>query len=850
MSVVVLGGARRAARRAFFLIALAPLLAGPGVVTGADDPVASAAAEHATRAALIELRLPESPTPADYEIAARFLGVLSELAPGDADMARLETAAAFGTGDPRLLASATARVVAADPADTVAQLRLITARIAQKQTAEARLEIYERLLGPRGVSIDHTVRSRLALDAALIYRERGDLDGFLRMLALAVDLDQTNKEAQHLATSYFAEYAGGDAEGLAGLLEMQISLMWADPIDPNVHFGISRQLAIEGAMRESARFHANGIAILTRAGLLEPRHKVQDLALRWLLDGPRIVLDTIERELALARDNARLRYERDLQRDVPDRLLVPPNEVFLDPLYEKIRIIAALDAMDRDALQVGLNELDGYAKHQFNEVQEATKLDDPETRTRAFKELATTLVSLQFMRVLANVEMQELAASIPQLPRVIGEEEYDRMRKPLEAWLALRAGDLDTTRAYLREIGTRSSIMRVCKAELLVAEGRDAEASAEYEHILRTDPFVPYGAWARSRAMELTGRTDPITPAGRRMRRLVAEIPGSLDVIIRDPTEMMSLNIEPVSASFGPGERVRLRISMINTTPYPLSIGPSRTISSRFLLGVSTDNAEDLASPPQPVVVDLDRRLRLDPAETLVIEADVEQGVNGLVFDAAGRGIIRQRWQGWQSPAIDNSGAYVAGPFSLSDSTTKFNRATRPEARLPGPELVALIRDAEEPERVVVAIEAAAAWLRRGGGVGAGEVVDALIDRYAAADPVERSFMLAALPCEAHTPAMAAFDETARREVGLEAVRRVETPRVLAALVLMTRVRDAGDPLLAAAAESRDPDLSVFASMLADRLADGRKTYTTAGPGIDALSGASKESALRGDGGP
>ncbi|MBZ0173485.1 MAG: hypothetical protein K8E66_13965, partial [Phycisphaerales bacterium] len=385
--------------------------------------------------------------------------------------------------------------------------------------------IYERLLGPRGVSIDNTVRSRLALDAAMINRERGDLDGFLRMLTLAVDLDQTNKEAQHLATSYFAEYAGNDAEGLSGLLEMQIGLMWADPIDPNVHLGIARQLAIKGAMREAARFHSNGIAILSRAGLLEPRHRVQELALRWLLEGPRIVLDTIERELALARDNAKIKYERDLQRDVPDRLLVPPNEVFLDPLYEKIRIIAALDAMDRPALLTGLHELDMYAQHQFNEVQEATKLDDPETRARAFREFASTLVSLQFMRVLANAERQELAASIPQLPRAIGEEEWDRMRKPLEAWLALRAGDLDTTRAYLREIGTRTSIMRVCHAELLAAEGRDAEAAGEYEHILRTDPFVPYGAWARSRAMELTGRTDPATPAGQRMRRLVAEIP-------------------------------------------------------------------------------------------------------------------------------------------------------------------------------------------------------------------------------------------------------------------------------------------------------------------------------------
>ncbi len=813
---------------------------------GGDDPIARAAASHATRATLIDLRLPESPTPEDYEIAARMLGIVSELTPDDADLARLQTAAAFNAGDPDLLAEATARTVALDPADTVAQLRLITARIASRQTVEDRLAVYNRLLGPRGVSIAPSVRSRLALDAALIERERGDLDGFLRMLTLATDLDRTNKEAHHLAVNYFAEYAGDGPDARAGLLELQLNLMWSDPIDPNVHFTISRQLAVEGAMREAMRFYSNGVAILARAGLLEPRHKVEQLAMRWLLEGPRVVLDSIERELKLARDNARLKYERDLQRDVPDRLLVPPDEVFLDPLYEKMRIIAAMDAQDRQALLRGLHELDGYAEHKFKEVQEATKLDDPKKRAQAFKEFAATLVSIQFMRALANVEMDKVMATVPQLPRVIGQEEWDRIRKPLEAWIALRSGDLDKTRAYLDEIGTRSSIMRVCKAELLAAEGKVQEAAAQYEFILRYESFVPYGAWARSRAMELTGRTDPVTPAGRKMQRLVAQVPESLDTFISDPSALMSLSIEPTRHTFPPGERSRLKIVVTNTSPWPLSIGPNRTISSRFLLGVSVDDAERLASPPQPVVADFDRRFRLDPAEKIAMEVDIEQGINGLIFDAADRVAIRQRWQGWQSPTIDSNGSYVAGPFGLSDSTTTFMRLTRPESRLDAESLAALVRDAATPEQFVTAIEAASAWLRRGDGPGAPAVVEALTARYADSDGVRRALMLAALPNASQTGAMESFDDAARRETGLDAVRRLTTPRVVAALVLMTRVLDADDPLFEASTRSGDGLLAELAGLLSRRLRDGRVTYASAGPGIDALAGSSKASILRG----
>ena len=53
-----------------------------------------------------------------------------------------------------------------DPSDTVAQLRLISARIGQFQTAEERLAAYERFTGPEGKGLDPAIRSRLALDAA------------------------------------------------------------------------------------------------------------------------------------------------------------------------------------------------------------------------------------------------------------------------------------------------------------------------------------------------------------------------------------------------------------------------------------------------------------------------------------------------------------------------------------------------------------------------------------------------------------------------------------------------------------------------------------------------------------
>ncbi len=815
----------------------------------AGDPVARAATDHASRAVLVDLRLGDAPTPSDYEIAARLFSIIAELAPGDAELARLETAAAFGTGDPSLLEDATARVVSLDPRDTVAQLRLITARIGKRQTAEERLAMYERLTGPRGRALDPSVRSRLALDAALIYREMGDLDSFLRMLTLATDLDRTNKEAQHLATSYYAEYSDTDAQGLAGLLEMQLGLMYADPIDPNIHFGISRLLAVEGATAEASRFYQNGISILTRAGMLEPRHMVESLALRWLLEGPRVVLDEIDRELRLLRDNARIRYEREKELDLPDRLLTPPEEAFLDPAYEKIRIIAAMDAQDAEALQTGLNELFAYAQHQYAEVQEATKLDDEVTRARANQEFAQNYVSLQFMRALANVELNALAQEIPQLPRAVGEREWNKIKRPLEAWVALRAGDLKRCREIVEEIGTGNSIMRVCKAELLVAEGDYRGAAREYDNIMRVDPFIPYGAWARSRSMELTGRTDPVTEAGRLMQRLVREVPTSIDTLTRDPSAVMSLRVDAVEPIFSASDRSRVRVELTNLTPFPLSMGPNRTISSRFLLGVSVDDPDQLLTPPQPVVLDLDRRFRLMPGEKLSGEVELERGINGLIFDAANRGVVRQRWQAWQDPQVDMTGAYRAGPYSLSDSTNKFQRTTRDASRRPAAEIADLVASAGSGDETVRAIECAAAHIWRAGRAESA-LVAALIERYHNGDALDRLLMVAALPGETQAPGMAPFDQAVRTDLSREAVRAVESPRALAAMVLLTRVTDADDPLLAAASGSGDPALAAAARLIGDRLAAERPAFATTGPGLGALEGASKMNAIRGSGSP
>src|SRR6185369_17723106 len=132
--------------------------------------------------------------------------------------------------DQDALLAATQLVVRLDRKDTVATLRLLSARIGMRQTIDERLAMYDAFLGPQGQLLDPSIRSRLALDAALLLRERQDQPGYMKRLKDAVQLDVTNKEAAYLAVEAFTR----KVEDPQGRLELLSNLLMADPMDPRV----------------------------------------------------------------------------------------------------------------------------------------------------------------------------------------------------------------------------------------------------------------------------------------------------------------------------------------------------------------------------------------------------------------------------------------------------------------------------------------------------------------------------------------------------------------------------------------------------------------------------------------
>lgn len=264
--------------------------------------VARAGGDLLARTLLRRSRALVSPTTADYRLTALGLRLARRTAPEDAELLRHEIEAWTAADDAARMIEATRELVRLDTRDTIAQLRLIDTQIGRLNTVEERRAAYDRLLGPAGKGLRAPIRSRLALDAALLAREGGDDERFLELLTESTLLDGTNKNAAALYASVLLQFADTPIERF----ELIANVLQSDPLDLGAYENAAIELlahgAYEGALRYLDRMRdllgRTGQDFMSRAMLTQPgfydEARVNDyLICTWQNEGPREVLSYI-----------------------------------------------------------------------------------------------------------------------------------------------------------------------------------------------------------------------------------------------------------------------------------------------------------------------------------------------------------------------------------------------------------------------------------------------------------------------------------------------------------------------------------------------------------------------------
>lgn len=783
-------------------------------------PVEAVVARTLTRIALTDLKLVKSPGEADLVVAAELLALAASLQPADEDILRLLIEAASAAGDRATVEDATRRLLKLDPGDTVAQLSLLSANISRLQDADSRVQAYERFLGPAGAALDPALRSRLALDLALLLRERGDAQGFAERLRQATTLDPTNKDAAGLLVTFVAQRGDPPEKRLEALF----ILLGADPLDGHTHTAIARELASVGAAKQAVRFFDSAEAILTKIGEpVDAEVALESRIQQWLAGGA----GKVSAEFNEAISQPRKQIEEQAQllraagREADIAKLPKTEEVKLSPEVERVWALAASAAGDEAGLRQALEEMTSTLTRLQRARDDATVRPKEWTAEMAADAVTQHSVSLAWTRLLVDKDPTQADALLSILRTGAG----------LPADVAARLGGLLQARkgdpqgvATLRDAATRDPLAQVALAVALELSGSRDEARQTFETAADALRGTATAAWAADRATALRGSPAPPRDEARLLGAMADGVPRWLDQMHIRPQSFQSLQAALVADRGGPFDKPIIELSLRNMAPIPLAIGPDRPLNSRIMLGPAIDIGTRRVQGTSPEVVSLERRLRLMPGTEMKVRVWADPGYNGFLSELSAGELSRSRWRVVQGFRLNEKGTAELGPMSLATETGIYLKQTYPHTAEPMARLADLV--ATLPPAELSGLLGTLRWrlFLDEGGVArlnpddAARAARALADRYAKAEPLERMLILSVLPSSRMLKALAPFDRAA-------AATEEPDPRVLLVKVA-TRATAPDDPLLADADGAADPALKLVAGASRDRLKGDAKTYS------------------------
>lgn len=771
------------------------------------------------RVALLDLRAAGTPGAGDFVIAYEVLGLAQKLDPGNVEIVRRRAEAAWNAGDRAGLLEMSRRVVELDPADTVAQLRLITARIGALQTAEERLAMYGAFLGEKGEAIDPSVRSRLALDAALTCRERGDEEGFAERLKQALMLDSTNKDAALLAYTYFAQRV----EDPRGRLDLLSNLLMADPLDFRTVRSIRDECAGAGAYEAARRFQRFERGIMIGAGRAPDQgFDIEGFVLEWAVEGAGAVVKTLTMQVEAERAKVQFAAEMD-----PTRLEGPnvmrPEDIRLDMAFEQIRALALASQGEsvREAMMASVIDLERTVQNRIQAYADPIRRPGTMSEMQAMDLARAVLLELHMLRMMIGVQQPEQMVEMETFSKGLPEDDY-KIRSS-RAWKAVHENRPDDALAIEAQ-ETPNAWLDVAHAEAMARKGSVAGAIRAYSRARARNPLNVLGMWCRTRIKALGGDPAGDAAAGV-MTEAAGAIPEWVDNMLQTPRLTQAMSAEVAKTSLKALDHQPVRVRLRNVSSVPMGLGSGRAMNSRLFFGPMLEiGARARNDQAVGEVVEVDRRLRLLPGEELEVMAWPEAGLVGYLAEVASDRPSRVRWRVIQGFETRQEGNREAGPGCVEASTPAVSREALPESRLPLQMLVDRIEASKEESELGALLVASRSRLM-GGAVGGAPIPESeafgkfLAEKYAGWTPLGRLAAAAVFPPSSICPALAPLDAAIKADSD-------EGVRLIAAA---TRTVQAEDALLSAMSAGEGPGGRV-ARAQSQRLQSGGATYSRVGP--------------------
>ena len=616
--------------------AIDPRMKAPVIAVKSDANLFSeqTVADLIARLALQRIRQVEDPKADDYRVTALALAAARRLLPDDPELIRQQIEAWEGCGDTARINAATVDLVKLDPKDTVAWLRLLTSRMMGLQDADQRLAAYDKLT--KLDSIDRSVRSRLALDAALLARENGQQRDFLNSLTFATTLDPSNKEAAALYATVFLDLTTDPRERL----DISLNLLLADPFDPEVMRNVAFELRGRGAFEAAFRFLK---LARTLAGGDMPTTSMFDYQLGSLdAQGPDVTLVELQRMIDVQQLSETMRWENQKKRG-KDPGAKPV--VRLPTILERIRLLVrvaqsddASAATSMDSIEYTVNEDIESIKAKANEEASSGKAEEnvtPENRPGA--KIRQLMAERLWMRIFAGISIDKAEADLAILdkPGENGEPPMDeKALQRFAGWIFAVKGNLAEAKKLLEPLADSDQWALWALALVAQKEGDSKKALAIYEQLGRESNATGLGSAARIRWQRIKGEPLPESAGAKELNRQAMAFAPWLEGMIEDPHSYLSLDIKNDRSMYGALDRECATLTLRSGARIPLALGPNRPISPRMLISPKLiARGADLSSKLYPEVIMMSRRLRLTPGESVSARVIIPRMDLGIKMD-------------------------------------------------------------------------------------------------------------------------------------------------------------------------------------------------------------------------
>ena len=556
-------------------------------------------------------------------VALNLLKRCAELQPENQSVWQAMVEVATMAEDDALVSECIQSLLRLSPNSPALQLARIRNAIESLQTAPERIRVYDRLLSPQEkVKLDSQVASRLAHDAALLYRSLGDTDSFAVWLAESIALDPANQSALALGVGFFGDETADPIQRI----ELLGAAALANPFDVTYQIQLAEFLLAYGDYQSARRLYdyiLNGDAgdtELISDGLLA------DIVLSQWADGDPIAgLDAVlTRQIEVDRV-----YRQSVKAQQPRMTPLELARIHapLAPKLATIRAAIYAELDDASSAEISLEAAADTCALLGNIYKQRESNESVLSGAESYLQAAWLTLWLG-SDVTTAQDFLNQSSDIAMMST----EEQQRFN----GWIALRSGDVQLALDLLTplaELPISDPAAQAGVALALQSIGQLKESAKVFLNIARMQGGTILGVWARNRLQAIVGSSFDVRDEVALLRPLADQIIDTFDLIRSDPRPPFSLRVEPIKTDFKTYEPIIVDIEIKNNTTLPLTIDRNGAIQPLVLIEANIELSTASIQNAPGMIVPVNKSISIPSRGTVTFKANLREYWLGSILN-------------------------------------------------------------------------------------------------------------------------------------------------------------------------------------------------------------------------